>query len=413
MTGFLIICLVTAGFTMVAHRMASTIITAPMIFLTLGLVLSLSGLLSDSNAHSLLHPVAEIALVILLFLDAAQIDLVALRKRHVWPSRMLLIGLPISIVLGCLAGLLLFPAWPLAALALLAAILSPTDAALGQAVVTNPNVPIRQRRALTVESGLNDGLALPIILFFASVTAAETTSIGQGAWLIFGAKQIILGTLVGAAIGATGGWALLRSKAFMTTSEVYEGIGAIALAGAAYLAAVLLGGNGFVSAFVAGLAFGGVVKGACKFVYEFTESEGQLLAWAAFLLLGAAMVPEAITHLTWPVFGFILLSLFVVRPLAVWISLIGTDATPLTRLFFGWFGPRGLATALFALMIAEDIPHEFGEPVLHIAINAVWISALLHGLSAAPAARRYGERTKEDPSVEDAARDPEAPVSQR
>lgn len=367
-----------------------------MIFLTLGLILSLTGLLSQEASHALLHPVAEIALVILLFLDAAQTDLVALRNRHVWPSRMLLIGLPLSILLGGLAGYFLFPAWPLAALALLAAILAPTDAALGQAVVTNPNVPMRQRRALTVESGLNDGLALPIILFFASVTAAETAEIGGGVWLLFGAKQILFGTLIGGVVGALGGWALLRAKAFDTTSDIYEGVGAIALAGAAYLAAILIGGNGFVSAFVAGLAFGGIVKGACKFVYEFTESEGQLLAWSAFLLLGAAMVPEAIQHLTWPMLGFILLSLFVVRPLAVWVSLMRTDADPLTRVFFGWFGPRGLATALFALMVAEDIPFEYGEQILHLAINAVWISALLHGLSAAPVAKWYGAKTASD-----------------
>lgn len=396
MTGFLIVCVVTAGFTMMAHRLSSTIVTAPMIFLTLGLILSLTGLLSQEASHALLHPVAEIALVILLFLDAAQTDLVALRNRHVWPSRMLLIGLPLSILLGGLVGYFLFPAWPLAALALLAAILAPTDAALGQAVVTNPNVPMRQRRALTVESGLNDGLALPIILFFASVTAAETAEIGGGVWLLFGAKQILFGTLIGGVVGALGGWALLRAKAFDTTSDIYEGVGAIALAGAAYLAAILIGGNGFVSAFVAGLAFGGIVKGACKFVYEFTESEGQLLAWSAFLLLGAAMVPEAIQHLTWPMLGFILLSLFVVRPLAVWVSLMRTDADPLTRVFFGWFGPRGLATALFALMVAEDIPFEYGEQILHVAINAVWISALLHGLSAAPVAKWYGAKTASD-----------------
>jgi NhaP-type Na+/H+ or K+/H+ antiporter len=156
---------------------------------------------------------------------------------------------------------------------------------------------------------------------------------------------------------------------------------------------VQVGGNGFISAFVAGLAFGGVVKGACSFVYEFTESEGQLLTWAAFLLLGAALVPEAVAHLTWQMLALILLSLFVVRPLAIWVSLIGTDAAPITRLFFGWFGPRGLATALFALLVVEQISHEFGEQILHVAVNAVWISAVLHGLSAAPAAKWYGAKT--------------------
>ncbi len=362
-----------------------------MIFITLGVLLVLSGSLSQENSHALLHPVAEITLVVLLFLDAAQTDFAALRQRHIWPMRMLLIGLPLAILLGTLAAMLVLPGWPLVALALLAAVLTPTDAALGQAVVTNPNVPMRPRRALTVESGLNDGLALPVILLFASLTAAET-DVNGGAWLIFGLKQILLGPLVGALFGAIGGYVLLKAKALNTTSEIYEGVGALALAGAAYLAAGEVGGNGFISAFVAGLTFGGIVKGSCKFVYEFTESEGQMLAWASFLLLGAALVPEAVAHLTWPMLAVILVSLFFVRPLAIWLSLMGTDATPLTRLFFGWFGPRGLATALFALLIVEQIPEEYAEPILHTAINAVWISALLHGITAAPAALWYGKK---------------------
>lgn len=409
MTGLISVCILTVVYAMIAHRLASSVVTAAMVFIFAGALFSVTELLSAHDAHVLLHPLAEVALVILLFLDAAQIDLVALRKKHVWPIRMLLIGLPASVALGALAGAILFPAWPFAAVALIAAILAPTDAALGQAVVTNPNVPMRPRRALTVESGLNDGLALPVILFFASLTAVEST--GQsGEWITFGAKQILLGPLVGVVIGAVGGWVLLRAKALGTTADTYEGIGALALAGAAYLIAVQVGGNGFISAFVAGLAFGGIIKGACKFVYEFTESEGQLLAWAAFLLLGAALVPEAIAHLTPQMLALILISLFILRPLAIWISLIGTDATPITRLFFGWFGPRGLATALFALLVVEQVPHEFGEQILHTAVNAVWISALLHGLSAAPGARWYGRKVAqmgdcaESQSIENSAK---------
>ncbi|MGJ8611498.1 MAG: cation:proton antiporter domain-containing protein, partial [Octadecabacter sp.] len=309
-----------------------------MIFIALGSVLSIGGLVPVETSETLLHPVAEVALVILLFLDAAQIDLSALRVRHTWPMRMLGIGLPLSIVFGTFAAIILFPDWPFAAAALIASILAATDAALGQAVVTNPDVPVRPRRALTVESGLNDGLALPAVLFFASLTVAETTQEG-GDWIVFAALQLLLGPLVGAAVGAMGGLIFLRATAINFTSDLYEGAGALALAGAAYLGATLIGGNGFISAFVAGLAFGGVVKDQCKFVFEFTEGEGQLLAWAAFLLLGAAMVPEAVSNLTWPMLTFILLSLFVVRPLAIFISLMGTDASIITRIFFGWFGP--------------------------------------------------------------------------
>ena len=387
MTGFLVICVVVAGYALIAKRLSSTILTAPMIFVFVGAILSVTGLLPAQFSQSLLNPVAEVTLVILLFLDAAQVDLMELRKRHIWPTRMLLIALPLAMALGTLAGMLFLPGWPVVAIALVAAILAPTDAALGQAVVTNPDLPVRQRRALTVESGLNDGLALPVVLFFASLTAAKMQTGGE--WVVFGAKQILLGPIAGAVIGVIGARALLWAKRAGTTSDIYEGVGALAMAGAAYLSAVLIGGNGFIAAFVAGLMFGGIVKGACKFVYEFTESEGQLLAWSSFFLLGAALVPGAIANLTWSMFALILVSLLIVRPLAVWISLIGTDASPLTRIFFGWFGPRGLATALFALLVLEEIPQDIGQDILNIAINAVWISALLHGVTAAPLAKWY------------------------
>ena len=187
MTGFVAICIVTAAYSLVAKRLSTTIVTAPMVFICMGALLSVTGLIPTDVSRALLHPVAEVTLVILLFLDAAQIDLMALRERHIWPMRMLLIGLPLVIAFGTLIGLMVLPEWPLVAVTLVAAILAPTDAALGQAVVTNPDVPIRVRRALTVESGLNDGLALPAVLFFASVTAATMQTGGE--WVVFGMKR--------------------------------------------------------------------------------------------------------------------------------------------------------------------------------------------------------------------------------
>ncbi len=151
------LCIVTVGYALVAKRLSSTIVTAPMIFLGLGVVFATSGFITPETGEALLHPVAEVTLVVLLFLDAAQTDFAALKRRFVWPVRMLVIGLPLSIAFGTIAGALFFPDWPIVAVALAAAILAPTDAALGQAVVTNEAIPIRPRRALTVESGLNDG----------------------------------------------------------------------------------------------------------------------------------------------------------------------------------------------------------------------------------------------------------------
>lgn len=387
-SGLLIVTIVTVTFTMVARRLADTVVTAPMIFLGLGWLLSLTGLMPRAEIEEILHVVAEVALIIVLFLDAAQTNLRALRIRHVWPTRMLAIGLPLAIALGTLTAFPFLPGWPLAAVALVAAILAPTDAALGLVVVTNPSVPERVRRALTVESGLNDGLALPAVLLLASLAAVAEGEVTN--WLLFVGKQLVLGPAVGAVCGLVGGRLLLFAQERQLTSDAYEGIGALALAGAAYLGATAIDGNGFIAAFVAGLAFGHVVNDRCRFVFEFTEGEGQLVSWAAFLLFGLALVPDALARLTPASLAIILVSLFVVRPLAIWLSLVGTDASPLTRLFFGWFGPRGLATALFSLLIVDKVAPEIGEPVLALAVNAVWISALLHGISAAPAAKWYG-----------------------
>ncbi len=392
-TGLLIIMICAVAYAMFAKRLSSTVVTAPMIFLSLGYLLSSSGMMHQEHAEELLHIVAEVALIILLFVDASQTDFAALRKQHLWPQRMLLIGLPLSVFIGTLVAMVLYPGWSILAVALLAAILAPTDAALGQAVVSNQAVPIEERRTLTVESGLNDGLALPIVLFFAC-TLATLEGEHESNFLIFTAQQLILGPLVGGLIGWLGAKAMVSAADKGFTEPLYEGVAAIALAIAAYVAASMAGGNGFIAAFAGGLAFGHILKDRVKYVYEFAESEGQILIWASFLLLGLALLPEALHQLDLPMLLLILISLFLVRPLAIWLSLIGTDTKPVTRLFFGWFGPRGLATALFALLIVGDINLAYADAVLAVAINAVWISALLHGISAAPGAQWYARRVR-------------------
>lgn len=390
-TGLLMLAVFTVCYTLLAKTLSNGILTAPILFVAFGYLMAQTDLFPLNQAENLLHVVAEVALIVLLFLDAAQTNLKALRDRHQWPLRMLTIGLPAAIVIGTAAAAPFLASEPLIVAALAAALLAPTDAALGQAVVTNKAVPERVRRALTLESGLNDGLALPVILLLASL-AGEMMQPAAGDWLVFGAKQLVFGPLVGGLAGAVGGVLFLAAKQRGMTTVTIEGIGAIAMACGAYLAADLVGGNGFISAFIAGLFFGNVIKGQCAFIYEFTENEGQMLSWAAFFLIGLALVPTALTHLDGSSLAIILTSLLIVRPLAVWLSLTGTDAAPLTRLFFGWFGPRGLATALFALLVVDQLDHAIGEQLLNLAVNAVWISAVLHGVTAVPFARWYGAR---------------------
>ena len=387
--GLLILFLAVSGYAFLARRLANTFLTAPVFFLAVGgLLASLDDSLS-AEVSGLLTLVAEATLVVVLFIDASRINLSDLVRHRAWPARMLLIGLPLCIVIGTLVGMFLFPHWPLFLVALIAAILSPTDAALGLPVVTNPQVPESERQALIAESGLNDGLALPVILFLATLVGfgqQESTH----SWLMFGLLQIGLGPLAGMAVGWLGGRAYLYFHRHGDTEPIYEGIAILALAGMAYLLASLFDGNGFLAAFTAGLAFGALVKDHMSFPYEFSESEGQMLIWASFALVGVALLPEALSSLSWSVLGYILLSLFVIRPLAIMLSLVGSGTSLRTQLFFGWFGPRGLATALFALIVTEQLGAQSAQAVLVVAINAVWISAVLHGLTAAPLARRYG-----------------------
>ena len=394
-TNIIIVMICVAVYSLLAKRLSSTILTAPIVFIALGYGLSFSNTVSLDHAEGILHLVAEAALIILLFADASMINLDALKKRHIWPRRMLLIGLPLAVLLAAGVASVLLPNWSIFAVALVASILAPTDAALGQAVISNTNVPERERRTLIIESGLNDGLALPVVLFFAC-TLATMEGEHDSNFLLFVIQQLTLGPGIGIFLGWFGGHALMSAHKRNLSESHFEGIAAIAIAVAAYVGASMVDGNGFIAAFCAGLVFGKIAKQRIKHVQEFVESEGQILVWASFFLIGLVLLPEALHHLNWATLILILLSLFVVRPLAIYLSLIGTDAKPTTRLFFGWFGPRGLATALFALLVVGEINQTYAESVLMIAINAVWISTLLHGLTAAPGANWYAKKINKD-----------------
>ena len=382
-----------------ARRLAETPLTMPVICLALGLGLWSVGL-APRALDARLDIVAEIALALVLFSDAARTDARALVRAHRWPARMLAVGLPLSVGIGFGAGGLLLPGWPLLEVALVAAILAPTDAALGQAVATSPLLPERVRRALVVESGLNDGLALPLVLLFATLAGATESDAAMSVadFAQFMAAQIGFGAAAGLFAGLAGGAFLGLARARGWTQDESEGIAALAVVAFAYFAAEALGGNAFVACFSAGLGFGGALaltgpqEPPRGFLVEFLDGEGQVLVLAAFVLIGTSMLPQVFDRAGWREAGLVLVSLVFVRPLAIWLSLGGTDAPPRARLFMGWFGPRGLATALFALIAVEGRDLSHGDDILAIAGLAVAMSAILHGASAAPAARRWGPR---------------------
>ena len=285
--------------------------------------------------------------------------------------------------------------------ALLAAILTPTDAALGQAVVENEIVPERIRRSLNVESGLNDGIALPVILILASVASAMAGN-DVGSWVQFALAQLTLGPAAGVLVGFFGARLLNRADAHDWVSESGHGMIALVLAGLSFLLAEALGGNGFIAAFAAGLVFGDQLKNACHSLFEFVETEGQLLTLGAFFIFGALLLPNALTESAlwispwhW-LFAFLSLTLLRMLPMA--LSLVGLRLSLPSILFLGWFGPRGLASILFMLVVMKTstLPHM--ETITNIVFIAVLLSVLLHGLTAAPLARKYGLKYTQDES---------------
>jgi NhaP-type Na+/H+ or K+/H+ antiporter len=303
---------------------------------------------------------------------------------------MLAIGLPLVIVAGTLLATQIFPAFSLWEAALLAAILAPTDAALGQSVVAAKAVPIRIRQAINVESGLNDGIALPAVLLLAALAGTGHGTNETGDWVRFGLMQVTLGPLAGIIVGYIGARLLDTAAARGWATMPFQGIGILSLAALTYVVAEQMGGNGFIAAFVGGMVFGNTIRNPCDFLFEFMETEGQLLMLITFLIFGAAMLPEGLAHLEPAHVAYALLSLTVIRMVPVAISLLGTGLRLPSHLFLGWFGPRGLASILFVLLILEEsaVPHR--EEILSVTVITVALSAVLHGLTAAPFARRYG-----------------------
>jgi NhaP-type Na+/H+ or K+/H+ antiporter len=379
-------------FSRVAERNS---VTGPMIFMTV-------GILGSSLAFGFLHVtpdmgpvkiVAELALTLVLFIDASLIDRSALAGASPRiPGRLLLIGLPLTMIAGTALGVLMFDGISIWAIILMALILSPTDAALGQAVVKSEDVPTRIRQSISVESGLNDGIALPPILICMALLGAEAGD-HEGVWLGFVIKQVTLGPIVGLAVGWVGGWLIQQMSDRGWMEEQFQRLSALPLAILAFAFAESVEGNGFIAAFVAGLGLAAAITShkVLHQVQEFGETEGTQLILIVFLIFGLAMVPVAVPHWGWPELTYALASLTVLRMVPVAISLIGGKLDWRTVGFIGWFGPRGIASVLYLLMAVAAIGVEGHERIMSVIVLTVAISVYAHGISATPLSRRYGK----------------------
>ncbi|HEX9088452.1 MAG TPA: cation:proton antiporter [Arthrobacter sp.] len=373
---------------LVSARLQQADLTAPIVFTAVGAALAGSGLVDSASPPAGLTPVVEVTLVWVLFSDAARLPLQQLRRDVGRYVRLLGVGLPLTIVFGWALAAWFFPQLGLWLALLVGAALAPTDAALGVPVVTNPVVPSRIRQLITVESGLNDGIATPVVML-AIAGAAAAAGLESPAAPGSAAVELLIGAGVGAAAGAAGGWLLQLARRRGTALEDFAGIGVLALSLFAYTAALAVGGNGFVAAFCGGLAFGTCAgqRGPAELV--FVEQMGGLVSLLVWLAFGAVAVPTMLANFVPLTLVYAVLSLTVVRMLPVALASLGAGLDRSTVLFVGWFGPRGLASLVFALLALETLGPGSDEAVAVITAT-VLLSVLAHGFSAAPLAARYG-----------------------
>ena len=375
-------------------------VTGPMVFMAVGILAS-SLVFDTFDLHFELEAVklvAELTLMLVLFIDATMIHKGFLHGPSARISaRLLLIGLPLTMLLGTGLGLVMFSSAGIMAILLMAFILSPTDAALGQAVVKSEEVPHEIRGAISVESGLNDGIALPPILICMALLGAEAGG-QESAWLGFVIKQITLGPIVGMIVGWSGGWLIQNMSDRGWMEETFQRLSALPIAILAFACAELIGGNGFISAFVAGLGVRvGITSTAVRHqVQEFGETLGTQFILVVFLVFGLTLVPAATQYWGWMELLYALASLTIIRMLPVAIALLGTGLDWRTIAFIGWFGPRGIASVLYLLMAIAAIGFVGYEQVMSVIVLTVMISVFAHGISAVPLSLRYGKSVSSD-----------------
>ena len=390
-SGLVAIALLVLAYAAFSRRLSGTVITAAMVFVAGGILVSdeVLGWLDPTIGSDTVRWVAEATLAVVLFSDASRIDLVALRREYVVPLRLLAIGLPLTIVAGTLAGVGLLGELVFIEAVLLSIVLAPTDAALGQAVVTDPRVPSRVRQGLNVESGLNDGICVPLLLIAIAIAEAEAGAIGNGAAVELVLEEIGYGCVGGVVAGLAAAAVLRVGVTRGLVDPIWVQVVPVAGAALAYGLAVWMHGSGFIAAFVGGAVFGGLRREVGGEVSYFLEEAGGLLGAVTFILFGAVMLVPTLDDLSVEIVVYALLSLTLVRMLPVALAMLGSGARRPTVAFLGWFGPRGLASIVFAVILVEDADLASESVLLNTIFLTIGLSVLLHGLTATPLAGRY------------------------
>ncbi len=377
---------------LISGRLARTVVTPPILFTVAGMTAAFvwPERKLQEGGQEIFLVMAEIGLVLLLFADASRTSLGILKNIRALPVRLLSTGMLLTLLLGAVVALLVFRQLSIWEAGILAAILAPTDAGLGQVIVSSPRVPMKIRQALNVEAGLNDGLSVPFLLFFIALAGGVD---GERARLTrFIVEQLGFGVFVGGSLGLVGGWLLGEAQRRKWMTQSGQQLGVLALPLLSLLGSEAVGASMFIAAFVAGLAVQVGFKGAAHHSVEFTEEWGQLFNLSVFFLFGQLLV-RAWPEIHWQHALYAILSLTVVRMLPVAVALMGTRLCRATVLFMGWFGPRGLASIVLGLVYLEQQSRHAGESTIqHAVMMTVLVSIFAHGLTALPGIEIYARR---------------------
>ncbi len=391
-------------YSIIAGVLDRTPINGAIVFMTFGLAIGPFGFgfLGMAVEAEVLRSLAELTLGLVLFTDASNANLNVLKYSVGIPRRLLLIGLPLTILLGFGAGMLVFDGLGLLEIAILATMLAPTDAALGKAVVSNESVPSKVRESLNVESGLNDGICVPILLVF----LALASNVGGGAEgettthlvLKLVIEEVGIGVAVGLGLTIIGSMLIRQCAIRGWVTESWRQLPVIALALICFSLAQILGGSGFIACFVGGLLFCSIAREYKHGLLLAAEGTGDTLALVTWVVFGGAVVGQALGGFTWQVVLYSVLSLTVVRMLPVFLVLAGCGIRTDEKLFMGWFGPRGLASIVFAVMVInEQLPD--GDTITSTVVCTILFSVIGHGLSANPAIAKLVARLKRSEAV--------------
>jgi NhaP-type Na+/H+ or K+/H+ antiporter len=388
-----VLALFIFAYSMAAGRVERAAASGPIVFVFAGFIMGpmVLGWYEEDATSTRLRILADLTLATILFIDAANSNLGILKKHYHLPGRMLLLGLPGVILLGTGVALVLFDQLTLVEAAILGTMLAATDAALGKAVISHPSVPAHIREGLNIESGLNDGMCVPILLLLIALAVGSNEGGGTSGAILLVAKELGIGLLVGLVLVYLGGklWTWCDEQGWVT--DIWKQVTTVALALSCFTVAHSLHGSGYIAAFTGGLLFGYMAKDSTHELVHTAEGIGETLALMTWMLFGSTVIGQSFEEFTWEMLIYALLSLTVLRMLPIVLSLAGTGEPLKTKFFLGWFGPRGLASIVFAIIVIDaEVPQ--AKFLAMVVVLTVFFSLIAHGVSANPLAERMAKK---------------------